>query len=79
MTGRPLTKKNLVALDADTSASLLLEAVKAGAAAGRAHAFRRSRSEAVTADVRRGFVPTRRARGFMSCKSHTKLTRDPWI
>ncbi|QPM92020.1 DUF6880 family protein [Pseudooceanicola algae] len=79
MAGKPLNKKNLVDLGAETLADLLLEAVKGDAARQRRVRMVLSANdgpEAIAADVRKRYASIRRARSYISRKAQTKLAQE---
>jgi hypothetical protein len=79
MAGKALNKANLMALDRERLAELLLEAVKGDAARQRRVRMALAADQgpqAVAADVRKRFAMIRRGRSYISRKSQKKLGQE---
>ncbi|MEM8553223.1 MAG: DUF6880 family protein [Pseudomonadota bacterium] len=79
MAGKALNKKNLMELDKDVLAQLLLDTVKGDAARQRHVRMALSAEQGATdvaADVRKRFASIRRARSFISRGSQKKLAKE---
>lgn len=79
MAGKPLNKKNLEALGAETLAELLLEAVKGDAARQRRVRLALSSDQSpnqAAADIRKRFAQIRRAQSWISARSQRTLAKE---